>query len=139
MTIRRSRRGDLSVPRMPLVALIDVVLFILLYFIMAGNLAPIEHNLSAALKTDGGSGRSSDLTPQIVSVEGSGADGVVFRLGGRVVRDQAGLVAVLGELPRAAGVVVRVSDAAPSWGAAAAVQACKDAGFTKVSYVPSRR
>jgi hypothetical protein len=47
------------------------------------------------------------------------------------------LTGVLRQLPKEAGVVVRVRGDAPVAAAAAAQQACKDAGFTRISYVPA--
>ncbi len=137
MTIKRTKRTELDIPRLPLVALIDVVLFLLIYFIMVGNLAPVEQNLETALRTDRkASGDSSNLVPQIVSVDAA-AGKATYQIGERVIADKGTLASVLGGLNKDAGVVVRVSGRAPVWAAAAAVQACKDAGFLKVSYVPS--
>lgn len=136
MTIKRTKRTELDIPRLPLVALIDVVLFLLIYFIMVGNLAPVEQNLETTLKTDRkAAGDANNLIPQIVSVDAT--DGKAsFQIGERVIGDKATLTTVLSGLNKEAGVVVRVAGRAPVWAAAAAVQACKDAGFTKVSYVP---
>jgi hypothetical protein len=61
-----------------------------------------------------------------------------FVLGSRVFPDKASLTRVLMALPKEGGVFVRVTDAVAVEATAAALQACKDAGFTKVSYVPSR-
>jgi hypothetical protein len=46
------------------------------------------------------------------------------------------VVEVLRALPKEPGVVVRVSDAVPVADAAGALQACRDAGFTRVAYQP---
>lgn len=136
MNLKRTKRTDFEVPRMPLVALIDVVFFLLLYFIMAGNLAAVEHNLDSSLKTDKrSSGSASNLVPQIVNVEGIG-DKPVFRLGERMMGDKKTLTEVLKGLNKQGGVVVRVNASASVQAVASALQACKDAGFTKVSYVP---
>lgn len=138
MRITRSSRRNFVPPRLPLVALIDVVLFLLLYFMMAGSLAPVEANLSTTLKTDQRGSGAADLVPQIVNVEAPGGT-VRFRLGDRAVPDRPQLTSLLSQLPKAGGVVVRVAGEAPVWSAAAAVQACKDAGFNKVSYVPASK
>jgi biopolymer transport protein ExbD len=61
---------------------------------------------------------------------------VRFTIGQVVVRDQASLRAVLERLPREPGVAVRADPAAPIAAVAAALQAAKDAGFEKRSYVP---
>lgn len=136
MNLKRVRRTEFEIPKLPLVALIDVVFFLLLYFIMAGNLAAVEANLESSLKTDKRSGSSaSNLVPQIVNVEGGDGRGA-FRLGERLIADKKSLTDVLKSLPKEGGVVVRVSGTAPTHAVASAIQACKDAGFAKISYVP---
>ncbi len=136
MNLKRVRRNEFEIPKLPLVALIDVVFFLLLYFIMAGNLAAVEANLESSLKTDKQSGSAaSNLVPQIVNVEGGNGQGA-FRLGERLIADKKGLTDVLKSLPKDGGVVVRVSGSAPTHAVASAIQACKDAGFVKISYVP---
>jgi biopolymer transport protein ExbD len=137
-TRTHDRRFSIDKVRLPLVALIDVILFLLIYFVMAGTLAGEEAQLAASLKTDKkGSGAGSDLAPQVVFVDAAG--GVAkFRLGDRVFADRASLTPVLAQLPKGNGIVVRVAGAAPVDAAATALQACKDAGFLKVSYVPGK-
>jgi biopolymer transport protein ExbD len=136
MNLKRVRRTEFEIPKLPLVALIDVVFFLLLYFIMAGNLAAVEANLESSLKTDKRSGSAaSNLVPQIVNVEGGDGQGA-FRLGERLIADKKSLTDVLKSLPKEGGVVVRVSGSAPTHAVASAIQACKDAGFVKISYVP---
>ncbi len=135
---RSSVRLDPASIRLPLIALIDVILFILLYFMLAGTLAAEEADLATALRTESAVGaRAADLLPQTILVES--VDGVArFRLGERVLPDRDALTEVLRQLPREMGVVVKVNGDVPVAAAAAAVQACKDAGFVKVSYVPGR-
>ncbi len=133
-----SRGFSLEKVRLPLVALLDVILFLLLYFIIAGTLAAPEAELPSSLRTDRkGSGRGSDLQPQILMVE-SRAGAVRFRIGERAMDTKPALVTVLGQLPKESGIVVRVAGEAPVEAAAAALQACRDAGFIKISYVASR-
>jgi biopolymer transport protein ExbD len=137
MNLKRVRRTEFEIPKLPLVALIDVVFFLLLYFIMAGNLAAVEANLESSLKTDKrSSGASSNLVPQIVNVEGGPTGQGLFRLGERTMGDKKALSDVLRSLTKEGGVVVRVSGTAPTHAVATALQACKDARFTKISYVP---
>jgi biopolymer transport protein ExbD len=137
-TRSEDRRFAIEKVRLPLVALIDVVLFLLLYFMIAGTLAGDESLLASSLQTEKrGAGRGSDLQAQILYVEGS-PQGTRFRLGDRVVNDRAGLASLLRQLPRENGILVKVAPQARVDGAAAALQACKDGGFQKVSYVPAR-
>jgi biopolymer transport protein ExbD len=124
--------------RLPLVAFIDVVLFMLLYFVVAADLTPSEAYLSTALKTDArGKGQGTSLLPQIVRVESDGAN-VRYKIGDRVLADRASLLALLRQLPKEAGIVVRVSNEVPVSAAATAVAAGREAGFTRISYVPAR-
>lgn len=139
MRFSKPRRGPGIVGRLPLTSLIDVVFLLIIYFLVTSSYAPPESDLSAALQTDRQSGgRAADLQPQVVHV-GVGEDGgVTFRIGERVVHDKAALTALLRQLPREGGAFLRVAGEAPVWGAAAAWQACRDAGFDKVSYVGGR-
>jgi biopolymer transport protein ExbD len=122
--------------RLPLVAMVDVVLFLLLYFLIVGTLAGEEGLLPSAVTAERPqSTRAADLQPQVVYVEGDGSS-VAFRIGERIARDRAGLTEILQQLPREGGVVVRVAAQARVEHAAAALQACADAGFRNVSYVP---
>lgn len=130
----RHRSGADTVIRLPLVALIDVVLFLLLYFIIEGNFGTPESRIASTLATSGGRG-PADLVPQVVAVEPADG-GVVFRIGQRALRNRDELAGVLEGLPKNVGVVIRVSDRVPVEAAAAALQAARNAGFAKVSYVP---
>lgn len=133
---REDRRFELEKVRLPLVALIDVVLFLLFYFMIAGTLAGEESQLASALRTDKpGKGRGSDLQTQVLYVE-PGAGGPRFRLGDRAVEQRPALAVLLKQLPKDGGIIVKVSPQVQVDAAAAALQACKDAGFQKVSYVP---
>lgn len=123
-------------PRLPLVALIDVVLFILLYFMLSSNMSQDESHLASTLRADSKSGRGSAMLPQVLEVSG-GIGGAEYRLGERVMQDKAGLTQILGKLPKDGGVFVRVRGNAQVASVATAMQACRDAGFTKISYVPA--
>ncbi|GMV26281.1 MAG: hypothetical protein AMXMBFR58_23120 [Phycisphaerae bacterium] len=137
MKFSRRRRNTLSLVRIPLVALIDVVLFLLLYFIMAGEIAAGEGQLSTTLSTDKKSTPTS-LAAQVLRVE-TAPEGVAFIIGQRRTGSAVELAGILGALPKDAGVLIRVASEVPVEAAAQAVQACRDAGFAKVSYVPTTR
>lgn len=134
MRFVRSRQRLLAFPRLPITAFLDVVLFLLLYFLLAGNLAELEAELPSGLRTERSSG-TSDLAPQVVLVRTEG-NRPSFQIGERTVGDRAALAAVLRQLPKEQGVFVKVSPRASVEAAAAALQACRDAGFSKVNYVP---
>ena len=135
---REDRRFGIERVRLPLIPLIDVVLFLLLYFMIAGTMAGEESQLASSLRTDKpGKGRGSDLQTQVLYVEAAGGQ-TRFRLGERSVPDRAGLAGLLKQLPREGGIIVKVSGQVRVEAAASALQACKDAGFQKVSYVPGK-
>ncbi len=136
---REDRRFQPEKVRLPLVALIDVVFFLLIYFVIAGTMAGEEAQLASALRTDKqGKGKASDLAPQVLFVEPGKSGKPRFRLGERSIEDRAALTAVLKQLPRENGVIVRVASGVTVESAASALQATRDAGFTKVSYVPAK-
>lgn len=139
MRFRNTSSRDPSRYRLPLIALIDVVLFLLLYFMVAGTLAPEEAELASALRSEkGAGGKALDLQPQVIAVM-PGADGrAEFVLGERVAKDKASLAGVLKQLPKEGGVFVKTSGRVPVEAAATALQACKDAGFVRITYVPAK-
>ncbi|MFK7882941.1 MAG: ExbD/TolR family protein [Phycisphaerales bacterium] len=127
----RSRRlGSL-----PLISLIDVVFLLLIYFLVTADFSQEERRLPSALQTEGGGVRAADLQPQIIEISVDSA-GVRFAIGQMQVRDQSGLRVVLERLPREPGVAIRATPDAPIAAIASAMQAAKDAGFEKRSYVP---
>lgn len=132
---RRRRKGA---PGLALTSMIDVIFLLLIYFIVSSTYTPPEAELTPAIRTQrDAAGRAAELTPQIVDVL-PGREGAVFRLGARTVGDRESLIALLQNLPRDPGVIVRGDNGAPTEGVFAALQACRDAGFDKVTYVPAR-
>ncbi|CAG1009517.1 hypothetical protein PHYC_03712 [Phycisphaerales bacterium] len=135
---RAAVRGSTPIPRLPLVAFIDVILFLLLYFVMVADLTPEESHLASSLKTDSkGPAQATGLLPQILLVETS-AGKVRYRMGDRVMDTRESLDTFLSSLPKAAGIVVKVKGDVSVEAAATALSAGKRAGFTKISYVPAR-
>jgi biopolymer transport protein ExbD len=133
---RRKQKREYRVRPLPLVSLIDVTMCLLMYFMIAGSLVAEESELSSTLRTQAGAaGAAQDLQAQLLLVEM--ADGKPrFRIGEWVANDREKLTGILARLPKQAGVIVRVSGDVPIEAAASALQASKDAGFSKVSYVP---
>lgn len=130
----RDRSSDTG---LPITSLIDVVFLLLIYFIVTSRFTEPESRLSSALQVERqGPGRQSDFAPQVVRVELVGGT-PAFRVGERIVRSQPDLQDLLAGLRREHGVFVRVSGAVPVSAAAAALQAAKDAGFSRISYVPA--
>ena len=140
MTARR-RGGllELSEMRLPLIALIDVILFLLMYFLLAGSLESEERELATTLGS--GSpihGEAGGFTPQVVEVSTS-AGRTVFRVGTRTAGGREALADLLRGLPKEPGIVVRVADEVPVEAATAALQACRDAGFARIAYQPGNK
>ncbi|MBX3380579.1 MAG: biopolymer transporter ExbD [Phycisphaeraceae bacterium] len=138
MNFRRStERGIRSIPRLSLVAFIDIVLFLLLYLMLAGTLTPPESRISAGLERPAAaSAKAPDLPPVFLSVVRSGSS-VVFRIGQREVPNFDSVVLALSQSPKQGGVIVRSDPNALVGDVAAAMQAAKDAGFDRVSYAPT--
>lgn len=124
--------------RLQLTSMIDVVFLLLFFFMATTTLSSPESRLSTGLQTERDeSAKAADFQPQIIEarlVDGAPA----FVLGQRVFRDKASLTTTLRELPKEAGIFVRVfGDVRVDW-VAAALQACEDAGFARVNYVPAK-
>jgi biopolymer transport protein ExbD len=121
---------------LPLVALLDVIFFMLFYFMAAGSLSAPEAELPAAISADrkGPGSGTSDFTSQVLYVElDKGMPR--FRLGQRAVATRADLEGILSELPKAPGIIVKASDDVTVENVAAALQAARVSGFSKISYV----
>ena len=129
--IQRQRKIQLSMTSM-----IDVVFLLLIFFITTATFVPTERDLDSAIRVESSSEAIADLQPAVIEVV-QGVTGYVYRLGQRELDDPQQLYDLLRQFDnKLQGAFVRVSDGAPFRMAAAAVQACKDAGFPTVSYVP---
>ena len=131
---RRSERITLN-----LASMIDVTFLLLVYFMIATVIAQQEDKLSPTLQTEqeDSAGQASDFTPQVIEVvvlDGQPA----YRLGTRVMRERRALYDAIEKLPKDQGVFVKVADNVSVGFAVAAVQACRDAGFEQVTYVPEK-
>ena len=115
--------------------MIDVIFLLLIFFMTTTTLARPESELTSGLRAESPAGAASNLAPQIVEV-GVFAGESGFRLGDRIVRSREALEMLLAELPKDAGVFVRVQSGVDVAMPAAALQACNDAGFSRVTYVP---
>ena len=102
-----------------------------------GGFMTVERNLDPAIKDrPSGAAAGSDLEPAIVDIVRSG-DRFVYRVGSREMTSDDELTKLLTQFPnKLDGAFVRVSDGAPFHMAAAAIQACKNARFQAVAYVP---
>ena len=131
--IEREKRIELSMTSM-----IDVVFLLLIFFMTTASFVKTERQLDSAIRVKNKTAEQalSDLEPAIVEVVPSG-DRFLYKLGTREITSDEELTRVLKSFPnKEDGAFVRVSDGAPFRMAAAAIQACKTAGFETVSYVP---
>lgn len=123
--------------RLPMTPMIDVVFMMLMYFLLSATLSTPESDLASALRAEQESSQSaaSDFQPQVVEIlMRNGA--VVYRIGSRELSTAERVREILEGLPKDPGVFVRVHGDVPVRATAAGLQACKDAGFLRVSYVP---
>lgn len=127
---------ELSELRLPVVALLDVILFILMYFMFAGDLDAEERLLSATLATERPATRRTERGSTAVIDIGLVDGREAFRMGELVFTERAGLATHLASVSRDTAIVIRVSDDATVGFMAAATQLCHDAGFASVSHVP---
>ncbi len=119
-------------------SMIDVVFLLLIFFMTTSSFIPTERELDSGIQVENQAAdkAQSDFEPAIIDVVRSG-DRFVYRLGSREIATQQELSNVLQQFEnKADGAFVRVSDEAPFDLAAAAIQACKTARFSTVSYVP---
>jgi len=131
--LQHERQIELSMTSM-----IDVVFLLLIFFMTTASFVRTERDLDSAIKVNSRSASqaASDLEPAIVQVV-PGGGGFVYKLGTREITSEQELEQVLRQFEnKADGAFVRVADQAPFAMAAAAIQACKDAGFLVVSYIP---
>ena len=121
---------------LPMTSLIDVVFLLLIYFIVTTQISQPESELAAALQQESRGAAKSDFQPQNLRV--TDEPDAPFQVGARRLPDQVALTQLLRALPKESGIFIRVSDSARISDAAAAWQAARDAGFRRVTYVPSR-
>ena len=136
LTSRSSRHS--SQIELQMTSMIDVVFLLLIFFMVTSSWQKTERQLDPAIKVQraGAGQQRGELEPAIVDVV-RGGSGFVYRLGGREFKSTEELTGVLLQFQnKLDGAFVRAVDDAPFEMAASAIQACKSARFTAVSYVP---
>jgi biopolymer transport protein ExbD len=131
--IQRGKKIELSMTSM-----IDVVFLLLIFFMTTASFSRTERNLDSAIQVNRQSPSRTprDLEPAIVAVVASGGQ-FVYQVGQREITSEYELLNLLRQFEnKVDGAFVRVADEVPFRMAAAAIQACKTAGFISVSYVP---
>lgn len=136
LTSRSSRHaGGME---LQMTSMIDVVFLLLIFFMTTSSFVRSERELDPAVKVQSSAAASKQntLEPAIVEIVRAG-ESFQYKLGGRQLSTPAELTQVLRQLDnKLDGAFVRVPDEAPFSVAAAAIQACKDAKFAAVSYIP---
>lgn len=132
----RKGRRSAALGALPLTSMIDVVFLLLIFFLVTANFAQEEHELPAALQTDGGGVRSSDLQPQIVEIRHQHGK-PIFTMGEVALSDGKSLEAFLLTLPKDPGIAIKSESDVPISAVATALQAARNAGFQRRSYVPT--
>ena len=131
-TAKRSRR----MPPLQLVSMVDMIFLLLIYFLASTSYTPPESHLAPALMAQQvAGGRAADLQPQVVEVAPVAGE-PAYRIGERVLRSAEALRSVLEALPKDGGVFIKGSSAVQTRFVIEAIQAARDAGFVKVTYVP---
>lgn len=119
-------------------SMIDVVFLLLIFFMVTTSVVMSERQLRPAIQVEEETTSSapSDLDPAVVEVVFSNGR-FVYRLGANEFTDPDPLTETLRAFDnKYDGAFVRVADDAPFDMSAAALQACRTAGFPAVSYVP---
>ena len=118
-------------------SMIDVTFLLLIYFLVTTVLTPPEDELNPALEVQEGAGESSDeLEPQIIEVVKRGND-EIYLIGSQAISSRKALFEVLSKLPHEPGLIVKVNGTTSVAFALAAIQEGRNAGFDKVTYVPT--
>ena len=132
-----SRRHGAKID-LQMTSMIDCVFLLLIFFMVTSSFNLAERELDSSIKVQRAFGRAAtDLAPAMVDIVRGDSGRFVFKLGGRELATAGELTEVLRQLDnKLDGAIVRAADEAPFNMAAGAVQACKSAGFTLVSYVP---
>jgi biopolymer transport protein ExbD len=140
LTSRSGRHG--SKIELQMTSMIDCVFLLLIFFIVTSSFHKTERELDPAIKVQRTSAAqaASDLAPAIVEIVRGSAGSFVYRVGGREMSAADELAEVLRQFEnKIDGAFVRVEDEAPFQMAADAIQACKNARFSLVFYVPLAR
>ena len=137
LTNRRTQHGEKI--ELSITSMIDVVFLLLIFFMTTSSFVKTERELDSNIKNqDSASSSASDLEPAIIEIVSSGGQ-FVYRVGASEVQTASELTNILRQFPnKLDGAYVKVSDDAPFRMAAAAIQSCKDADFTTVTYVPPK-
>ena len=135
--MRLTNRRHGSKIDLQMTSMIDCVFLLLIFFMVTSSFARTERELDTGLATETRTVKAAgDLAPIVVEII-RGDGGFVFKVGGRQLASREELTDVLRTIEnKLDGAFVRAADDAPFLMAAAAIQACKDAGLLKTTYAP---
>ncbi len=137
MQFAKSNRRGINRATLSLSSMIDVTFLLLIYFIVTTVLSKPEDQLNPALLIDQGSVvEDSLMDPQIIYVQTKNLQ-LIYKLGSQQFSDRSALAEVLKVLPKEPGIIIKADDSVTVGFAVAAIQESRDAGFTKVTYVPA--
>lgn len=131
---KRAQKRSIS---LDMTSMIDVVFLLLIFFIVTASFTKTERDLDTVTKVgEKSSAAQTDLEPALIVL--ANVDGEwVYQMGSNNLTTFDELQKVLDQFPnKADGAYVRAPDSAPYGKAAAAIQACKNADFPGVSYIP---
>ena len=137
MKFGSSKRRSINKAALNMSSMIDVTFLLLIYFIVTTVLTPPEQELIPSLQVEEGTSTSqTELEPQIVNVKINGGQ-ETYEIGGQLFTSRNDLSEVLVRLPLEPGLIVRVDGSTSVGFAIAAIQEARNAGFEKVTYVPT--
>ncbi|QDU94895.1 ExbD/TolR family protein [Lignipirellula cremea] len=131
---KSSRQTEIE---LSMTSMIDVVFLLLIFFMTTASFVKTERDLDSAIKVQSQSKRPSDLEPTVVKIARGSGGQYAFLVGAHELTTQVELTDLVTQLGnKDAGAFVQAGDGAPFHMVAAAIQACKDAGYRPVSYTP---
>lgn len=135
LSSRKGSRG--SKLELCMTSMIDVIFLLLIFFMVNSSFHATERNLDATIQTRNRSARPERvlLEPVIIEVVRTGS-GPAYQVGARHLTSLDELTKLLGQIRNKGNAFVRVHNDVPFALAASAVQACHNAGFLSVAYVP---
>lgn len=122
--------------------MIDVVFLLLIFFLVTSSFVKAERQFHSGIQVEekAAAASSSDIEQTIVDLVSK--DGTFhYKVGSVMETEYSELLALLNRLPKKSGIAeqdayVRAPDEAPFDMVASAEAACREAGFTSVTYVP---
>ena len=138
MKLSNRQRSHTHRIELSMTSMIDVVFLLLIFFLVTTTFIAPERQLKSNIKTQQQSANPDpvDLEPAVIDITMAG-DQPVYRLGAIETQDLAELDPVLKSFPnKHNGAFVRAADRVPFESPVLAVNACRNAGFSSITYIP---